>query len=80
MVALKLLILILEKIYGSLLECGAALCRSILDVTLVSVSDEGYWDSVDGGEVTGTTGMLPEQLEKFLINCRMPRRREVAIQ
>lgn len=41
MVALKLLILILEKIYGSLLEWRAVfvLCWSILDVTRVSVSD-----------------------------------------
>lgn len=58
MVAIKLLIFILEKIYDSFLECRAALCWSILDVILVSVSDEGCWDSVDGTEVRRTTGML----------------------
>lgn len=58
MVALKLLILILEKIYDSLLECRAGLCWSILDVILVRVSDEGCWDSVDGTEVRRATGML----------------------
>lgn len=57
MVAIKLLIFILEKIYDSL-ECRAALCWSILDVILVSVSDEGCWDSVDGPKVRRTTGML----------------------
>lgn len=58
MVALKLLILILEKIYGSLLECRAALCWSILDVMLLSISGEGCWDSVDGTEMRRSTGML----------------------
>lgn len=46
---------------------------------LVIVSDEGCWDSVYATEVR-TTGVLPEQLEKFLINCRMLRRTEVAVQ
>lgn len=58
MVAPKLLILILEKIHDSFLECRAALCWSILDVILASISDEGCWDSVDGTEVRRTTGML----------------------
>lgn len=79
MVVLKLLIS--EKIYDSLLERGAALCWSILDVMLLIVSDEGCWDSVDGSEVRRITGMLQAtRTEKFLINCRMPRRREVAVQ
>lgn len=54
---LKLLISVLEKIYDSLLECGAALCWSILDVILLIVSDE---DSVDGSEVRRITGMLQD--------------------
>lgn len=58
MVTLKLLILILEKIYDSLLECRAALCWSILDVILLIVSDKVCWDIVDGTEVRRTTGIL----------------------
>lgn len=60
MVVLKLLISVLEKMYDSLLEHGAALCWSILDVILLIVSDEGCWDSVDGSEVRRITGMLQD--------------------